>query len=511
VPIPVITPPLSPRRIAQGSAITIALSASGSPTSWAATGLPSGLSINADTGVISGTPLAQVLTTASITATNGDGTSAPAQIIFVVEATPPGAGGAWDLELDLDALTGLVSVPGLETQPGEPILTLPRGTNRRLLVGVSKRGVLQDLNPSAEPVSVRMGLKEFEPESLLELTSGPTEKVGSAPDVTRYRVPLRITPASWSGVLGDYEDDAGTEVLALAELQVTAGTVAALYDEEETDSFGAVEGGVSSPAYDATVVFEGVPEFAESTRMRLTSTLTVTDRPLQTVVLVREFDLVFSEGAYELDNLTGALSGQGLAEGGKWRATLALDGVVDGGAGELEVTWLLTTTNDTTQTTYDWVVAVDVSGFSGSLTGEDSISFATAPYLSLRDGSEDAVGGSPVELDTFYDSPAAFFDAIRGAWGTMAGGSDLVTAEAATGTTMRLRASSTSPVREVGFGDSPPAAWIAPAASPGTAGEAKTASVTARLEQLETPDSVPLNLTGRQFLVRVPRDIVPDH
>ena len=111
--IPVITAPISPRIIAAGVAFSQALSASNTPTSWAASGLPSGLTIDTATGTISGTPLSQVESTATITATNGDGTSAAASIIFVVMATPPGMGGPFDIVLDYELTTNEITVPGV--------------------------------------------------------------------------------------------------------------------------------------------------------------------------------------------------------------------------------------------------------------------------------------------------------------------------------------------------------------------------------------------------------------
>jgi Zn-dependent metalloprotease len=80
-----------------GTAVSLSLSASGgtSPYHWAATGLPAGLSINANSGVISGTPTTQA--TSSVTATATDSAS-PAKsgstsFTWAVGTTSPGCSG----------------------------------------------------------------------------------------------------------------------------------------------------------------------------------------------------------------------------------------------------------------------------------------------------------------------------------------------------------------------------------------------------------------------------------
>jgi hypothetical protein len=62
-------------------------------TSWSATGLPSGLSINASTGIISGTPTVKGQFSASITATNPDGSDTET-VQFTVESALPIFAGA---------------------------------------------------------------------------------------------------------------------------------------------------------------------------------------------------------------------------------------------------------------------------------------------------------------------------------------------------------------------------------------------------------------------------------
>ena len=515
MPIPVITAPASPRIIAQGVVFSQALAASNTPTSWAGSGLPSGLVINTSTGAITGTPLVQVQTTASITATNADGPSDAVSIIFVVMATPPGVGDAWDIMLDYELTTNEVSLPGVATPAdGEPLFWAPRGTNRRLLVGVLNFGVLQDLNPAAEPLVVRLGMKELEPERLIELTTGTTTKVAAMPDdQQRYQIPFRVTPGNWTGALSDYEADAGTQILALAELQITRGAVSVLHDATLTDSAIAIEGNVTTPIT-GDHDFLSIAEFPVATPMRLTLTLTVAGRVLQTVQLVRTFDLVFTGGVFVISNLAGAVTGQGAVEAAKWRATLNLTSL-GGDANSVDADYSITTTTDTT-IPYPYV---DIS--SGSLT-------MTAPYdpdtstidvaasgltLEIWDGPDamtDTMIGTWTPPDLSYTNAAAFAAALLAAWEADSGIDDVVSVECIqffAEPVFRIQLTGTA-VTHIRFAETP-TTFVAINAVP-TAGTATTCSVVAQLEQLEDPSSVPLNLTSNLFHIGVARDIVPD-
>jgi hypothetical protein len=87
--VPVITSSLTATATV-GVAFSYQITASGSPTSFNATGLPAGLSVNTSTGVISGTPTSEGTASVTLSATNSGGTGT-ATLGLTVQAAVPGA------------------------------------------------------------------------------------------------------------------------------------------------------------------------------------------------------------------------------------------------------------------------------------------------------------------------------------------------------------------------------------------------------------------------------------
>ena len=85
---PSITSPLS-ETATVGASFSYSITASNAPTSFAATGLPNGLSIGASTGAIRGTPTAAGTDDIQISATNSSGTGTATLTLVVHAATPP--------------------------------------------------------------------------------------------------------------------------------------------------------------------------------------------------------------------------------------------------------------------------------------------------------------------------------------------------------------------------------------------------------------------------------------
>src|SRR5207302_5080769 len=86
-PTPVIQPPFTATGQV-GVAFSYTITATNNPTSYDASGLPAGLSVNTSTGLISGTPTTAGTYTVTISATNAGGTGTATLTLTINPAKP---------------------------------------------------------------------------------------------------------------------------------------------------------------------------------------------------------------------------------------------------------------------------------------------------------------------------------------------------------------------------------------------------------------------------------------
>lgn len=212
MPAPVITAPESVRVIPRGVAESYQLSATNTPNSWTvATGaLPTGVTLS-NAGLISGTPTTAGAIQATITATNGSGTSAAVTLIYVVLASAAGLpSNSFALALDWDLATDKVSLAGIKSaapQPaGQPpaagqtalLVEIKAGQTMALSIGFLVAGTLTDTGIDALGATLKQN--EEDTGVAIELDDEDITVTGSG-TTTRHEVTVTIpttgTVATW--------------------------------------------------------------------------------------------------------------------------------------------------------------------------------------------------------------------------------------------------------------------------------------------------------------------------
>jgi hypothetical protein len=191
----------------------------GSPA-WTAVGLPTGVSINATTGKISGAAGSAGVYVVTVSATNvapeptpGTGTM---QFVIGISSEVAPDSGSDQMVISVTLPEGRVSVPGAGQAAGAALFGLKQNDTRLLVLRfVDAAGVRVDLDLD----TLRLTLKKYEPEGAVA-TAETWQKVGTGA-TAEYQLPLTLSGSPLAGALSDEEADAGTSFTALAELEWT--------------------------------------------------------------------------------------------------------------------------------------------------------------------------------------------------------------------------------------------------------------------------------------------------
>lgn len=220
MPVPVVSSLTGLLLLDKDKAMTPrSLYASETPTSWAATGLPTGLSIvtsGAGLGTISGTPTAAGVSTVSVKATNGSGDSTP--MIFGIKVLDaPAATDDGLVLLDFDLQTGLVRNPGYAATGAQAYAK--NNDKIAFALGLVNGGVLRRLSLTNVAIVLR---DTYDAPICTLFDDAPADPLDDA--APRYGVVCDLTAAEILASLGEHDDDGaigGTDFEMLAKAEIT--------------------------------------------------------------------------------------------------------------------------------------------------------------------------------------------------------------------------------------------------------------------------------------------------
>ncbi len=216
--IPIISTTTSILGYRKGQYFEYQMAATNAPTSWAAPGLPGGMTISS-TGLISGTASAPGVYLVRVTATNATGPSAALEVAMGIEDTNFNDGIG--IEVNIDLRSGSVSVPGITpsgTGASPASLYLKYNDKVFLDIGFLKGESLQTM----DMVSITMNIREFDGETVLVQSDGLIQSIGTS-DRPRYRIFVDLETTSLLTALGNYQGDFGTTFDAIAEIEWVVG------------------------------------------------------------------------------------------------------------------------------------------------------------------------------------------------------------------------------------------------------------------------------------------------
>ena len=196
--------------------------ATNSPSSWAITSVPSEITIDSSTGLISCTginiPGPIVFT---VTATNGDGAGTKEFVIGIssesaVPSPSTDVGSEWDFDMVTRVLTPLQSTAPAVTGAAAALANWKLDDVFLLRIRCRKNGEIVDPVPTA----LRVALKEYDPDPRLVL-GNKFLKTGSGA-TAYFDLLLDLSVPAVKNALLNYEKDSGTSFAALIELQLEA-------------------------------------------------------------------------------------------------------------------------------------------------------------------------------------------------------------------------------------------------------------------------------------------------
>lgn len=390
MPAPVIDTRIGEFYAEKGEVYSRTVVATETPTSWAAVGLPAGLSINSS-GVISGTITASPnLYGYTITATNASGSDEMTGYFVIAEETSLVGADQLALELEIEVTTKKVRVLSLpegidfgppsftagaieevDTQKAlRAVFAAKRGERIPVSITYLRNGKRQEYDIS----TISCVAKEIEPELEFDLFTGGVTKTGSG-ESTRYRTTLYLDPDDWDGVFSNNEDDLGTAINALTEIRTEITEAGDSYDQTEQETLSPDLSG-DGTTQDDVLTFTGLPKTSSAETFDLDLDLVITSDTSQSVSIARTCDILWNGTSYEVSNFTGSASGSGTDQTalGKWQSTLTQISMTGNASGlVLTLRTSATTVADRYQIAIDLSDSANLSIASGAIVHSSGV------------------------------------------------------------------------------------------------------------------------------------------
>jgi hypothetical protein len=336
-------------QISSGVAYARTITATNTPTSYSASGLPAGLSMNTSTGAITGSPSATSATayTASVTASNGDGTStAQSWLIVVLPSVVGVAANGFKIPVNLDLATRKISLPGVgspqpaQRPPGAGDASAPlgcwiEGERFTLSLGAQMAGVLQAVGMNR----IKVLWRPTGSDATIELHEDESDVTATGSGTTaRYEVPVYIDPAKVRGALGDGENPSGERVTGYLQIVSASSLDASDFAYSNTQTIA------SLTASDTEAKTFTVPlDSTSATALAYQVLLTLNNLPGAPSV-TRNLTVSYGGGTYTIATNTGDTSDTGSEVGvGLFTPTLTATSVSATSTG-LQIVGTVTTT-----------------------------------------------------------------------------------------------------------------------------------------------------------------------
>jgi hypothetical protein len=415
-------------QIASGVAYSRTITATNTPTSYSASGLPAGLSMNTSTGAITGSPSATSATayTASVTASNGDGTStAQSWLIVVLPSVVGVAANGFKIPVNLDLATRKISLPGVgspqpaQRPPGAGDASAPlgcwiEGERFTLSLGAQMAGVLQAVGMNR----IKVLWRPTGSDATIELHEDESDVTATGSGTTaRYEVPVYIDPAKVRGALGDGENPSGERVTGYLQIVSASSLDASDFSYSSTQTIA------SLTVSDTEAKTFTVPlDSTSATALAYQVLLTLNNLPGAPSV-TRNLTVSYGGGTYTIATNTGDTSDTGSEVGvGYFTPTLTATSVTATSTG-LQIVGTATTTANphagknidlaATYATNDdlfeitggtdpgtGIIGGEVSGVTGTLTLAFSGSGGAIGSITIQNGDtvEDLVAKIEAEI-----------------------------------------------------------------------------------------------------------------